>query len=257
MIGARAQGLALAIALLAGHPARAQNPPPPPPPPDSAARPSFTLNGLLLQPQRLRYDLAVVTADSTHMVGQRDVELRQTSLDAIPAWMVVETRTGTVPSSDTIYLSNLGLQPLRWTSALGLARLSIDFTPDSILGATSGPPGRHPIALPNRPDLLVGAPMMELALQILPLSLGRQDSVAMLFVDLGRSEIVPATITVDGEEELATAQGKVRCWTITLRAGDLSSRLWVSQANPVVVRTRQSLPGRPGVTLQQELTQRR
>jgi hypothetical protein len=257
LIGARARGLALAIVMLASYLAQAQNPPPPPPSPDTTPRPLFALNGLLLHPQRLRYDLTVVTADGGHVIGQRDVELRQTSLDAIPSWMVVETRTGTVPSNDTIYLSNLGLQPLRWTSVLGLARLSIDFTADSILGATSGPPGRHAIALPNRADLLVGAPMTELALQILPLSVGRQDSVAMLVVDLGRSEILPATISIDGEEDLVTVLGRVHCWTVTLMAGDLSTRLWVSTENPVVVRTRQSLPGRPGATLQQELTQRR
>lgn len=87
--------------------------------------------------------------------------------------------------------------------------------------------------------------------------MGREDSVSVLLVDLGRSEIVPAVIAVEGEEDVVTGLGRVHCWVVTLRARAAASRLWVSQSAPVVVRTQQALPGRPGTILQLELTQRR
>ena len=119
---------------------------------------------------------------------------------------------------------------LHWSSLLGLARMTVDFTDDSIVGATSGPPGRQTIRLANRGDLLVGAPMTEFALQGMQLAVGRQDSVTVLLIDLGQTRNrAPAVIAVDGEEDVVTPQGRVHCWVVTLRAGDAASRLWVSQ----------------------------
>jgi hypothetical protein len=255
--------VALACATLAA-PAHAQGTPPAPParaPSDTDslahAPPALGINGLLLRPQHLRYEMVTAVHDTAHVVGTRDVDLRSGSYGAFPAWIVSDVRGGRVPGADSVYFSTVDFRPLHWSSVLGDARLALEFTPDSIYGGTSGPTGNQNIALGNRGDLLANGTMVNLALELLPLTVGWQDSVSVLLVDLGTARIVPAVLTVDGEEDIAgPGGGRVHCRVVTLQAGTISARYWVSTVNPTVVRMRQELPDRPGEVFEQRLLSR-
>ncbi|MDE3217218.1 MAG: hypothetical protein KGO03_12490, partial [Gemmatimonadota bacterium] len=202
----------------------------------------------------LRYQMAVIASDSTHVVGIRTVSVTQGTYGAFPAWLIAQTRGGSVPATDTVYLSYVDLRPLHWTSTVGgRSRLALEFTGDSIYGGTSGPPGNQNIQLAEPHDLLAGAPMTELVLQLMPHGVGRMDSVSVLQVDLGSARIVPGAITVDGEQDVPSPRGPVHCWVVTLSTPLGSAHYWVAEDNPVVVRIRQDLPGMPGAVLEQRL----
>lgn len=225
-------------------------------PADTGQAPPRTLpvNGLLLRPRQLTYQMRVVYPDSTHVVGSRDVDIEHATYAAFPAWLIAETRTGSVPSTDSLYMSYVDLRPLHWTSVLGgRSRMAIEFTADSLYGGTSGPTGNQNIVLAHGRDLLAGASMTEVVLQLMPHSVGRVDSVSVLEVDLGASRIVPGALSVDGEQDLDTALGRFHCWVISLTTADGVVHYWVSESDPVVVQTQQELPHQPGVVFEQQL----
>lgn len=195
----------------------------------------------------------MVWPDSAHVIGTRSLDVTQSSYGAFPAWLLVQRRNGTVASTDTLYLSYVDLRPLHWTSVIGPSRLALEFTPDSIYGATSGPSGNQNISLPRPGDLLAGGPMTELVLQLMPHGVGRVDSVSVLEIDLGDHRIVRATLTVDGEQDVEAPLGRMHCWVVSLSTGDRTARYWVAEADPVVVQVRQDAPGLPGVVFEQRL----
>ncbi len=223
------------------------------PPADTLRPRALPVNGVLLRPQHLRYRMSMAWPDSSHVVGTRTLDVTQSSYGAFPAWLLVQRRDGSVPATDTLYLSYVDLRPLHWTSVIGPSRLALEFTADSIYGATSGPSGNQNIALPRAGDLLASAPMAELVLQLMPHGVGRTDSVSVLEIDLGSYRIVPGALTVDGEQDVDTPLGRMHCWVISLSAADRSARYWVSESNPVVVQIRQDAPGLPGAVFEQRL----
>jgi hypothetical protein len=231
----------------------------PPVPADSTPALPRTLpvNGLLLRAQHLRYEMNVVSADSTHVVGFRDVDLRQSTYGAFPAWLLVETRGGPVPTVDSLYLSYVDLRPLHWSAQIGRAHMALEFTADSVYGATTSPAGNQNIVRGHGHDLLAGDGMTAAVLQLMPHAVGRVDSVSVLTVDLGSAQILPGALSVDGEQDIDTPAGRRHCWVMSLSTPAGTVRYWVSEANPVVVQSRQVLPGRPGVDFLQTLISRR
>jgi hypothetical protein len=226
-------------------------------PADTAPPRTLPVNGLLLRPQHLSYDMQVLFPDSTHDVGMRYVDVEHATYTFFPAWVIADTRTGSVAAVDSLYLSYVDLRPLHWTSILGdRSRMAIEFTPDSLYGGTSGPSGNQTIAMAHGRDLLAGSAMTEVVLQLMPHGVGEIDSVTVIEVDLGASRIVPGAVSVDGEQDLDTAVGRVHCWVISLTTPDGTVRYWLSESDPVVVRTRQELPHDPGVIFQQTLVER-
>lgn len=248
----------LAAVAAAGRPAAAQDTtratPPVPADTDSLPPRALPVNGLLLRPQHLSYEMRVISPDSTQVIGTRNLDIEHSTYAAFPAWLIAETRMGSVPSTDTLYLSYVDLRPLHWTSVLGdQSRMAIEFTADSLYGGTSGPSGNQNIVLAHGRDLLAGASMTEVVLQLMPHSVGRVDSVSVLEVDLGASRIVPGVISVDGEQDIDTPLGREHCWVVSLTTPDGAVRYWVSESDPVVVQTRQELPNQPGVVFEQTL----
>jgi hypothetical protein len=251
-------GVAVAFA---PHAARAQDTTRSGPPArsDAEAAPPRTLpvNGLLLRPQHLTYEMRVVLPDSTQVLGTRDVTVEHATYAAFPAWLIAESRAGSVPSADSLYMSYVDLRPLHWTSILGgRSRMALEFTADSLYGGTSGPSGDQNIVLAHGRDVLAGVAMTEVVLQLMPHRVGRVDSVTVLEIDLGSSRIVPGALSVDGEQDLDTPLGRIHCWVISLTTADGVVRYWLSESDPVVVQSRQSVPDRPGVEFEQTLVWR-
>ncbi len=251
-------GLVALLCAAAAQPGRAQdttqNVLPPPADTDTVPPRALPVNGLLLSPEHLRYQMSVVTPDSTHLVGYRDVDVERSTYTAFPAWLIAETRGGAVPATDSLYLSYVDLRPLHWTSVLGgRSRMALEFTPDSVYGATSGPAGNQNIGLAHGRDLLAGMSMTDVVLQLMPHRVGRIDSVSVFEIDLGSAHIVPGVLSVDGEQDLNTPLGQQHCWVVSLTTPQAVGHYWVSETDPVVVQMQQEVPDRPGFVFQQQL----
>jgi hypothetical protein len=160
----RATGGAVLLALLlaSAHLSAAQDS-------SAAVRHPLPLDTSRVQPFRRTYDVFVHARDSIVVLGQREVVLSAATYAGLPAWLFVETRTGAVPSIESLYVAP-NLKPIHWSSALGPARLGVEFVGDSIYGATTAPTGRRNIVLAGRPDLLVSGAMAEAFLPLLPLA---------------------------------------------------------------------------------------
>lgn len=254
-------GLIALLCAAAAHVGRAQDTTrsavPAPADTDTVPPRSLPVNGLLLSPEHLRYQMSIVGPDSTHLVGYRDVDVQRSTYAAFPAWLISETRGGAVPATDSLYLSYVDLRPLHWTSVLGTrSRMALEFTPDSVYGGTSGPSGNQNIVLPHGRDLLAGMSMTDVVLQLMPHGVGRIDSVSVFEIDLGSARIVPGVLSVDGEQDLDTPMGRLHCWVVTLTTPDAVGRYWVSETDPVVVQMQQDVPGRPGSVFRQQLLAR-
>jgi hypothetical protein len=217
-----------------------------------AARHVLPLDVAKVQPYRRAFDIIVTTRDSAIVIGQREIALTAAEYSGAPAWLIVETRTGLVPSAESLYVAP-DMRPLHWSAALGAARLGAEFVGDSIYGATSGPGGRRNLVLQGggRPDLLVSTPMIEAILPLLPLTASWVDSAAVLSVDLASSAVIPVELTVIGEEDYVVDSATVRStWVIAVRAGERNVLYWVTKDSAEVLRMQQPLPAHVGQLLE-------
>lgn len=206
-----------------------------------------------LQPFRRSYDILIQSPDSTFVIGQRDVVLTASTYAGAPSWLLVETRSGAVPSVESLYVAP-DLRPIHWSSALGAARLGAQFVRDSIYGATSSPVGRQNIVLLGRPDLLASSAMVEALLPLLPLAIGWTDSVGVLAVDLSSSVVLPAELMVIGEEDLFVDSMTVRpSWVVALRTEPRYVLFWIDKETGATLRVQHLLPVRGGAVLEYRL----
>ncbi len=203
-----------------------------------------------LQPFRRFYDMVVHGADSAIVIGSREVTLNPATYAGAPSWLLVETRTGVVPSAESLYVAP-DMRPLHWSSSLGAARLGTAFVGDSIYGAVTGPRGKQNIVLAGRPDLLLSTPMISMLLPLLPLSRQWTDSAGVMAVDLASTTILPVELAVVAEEELVVDSTLSRpTWVVALRAGAHSALFWVDKDIPAVLRVQQPLPPHVGRLLE-------
>ena len=194
------------------------------------------------------YDMVVYAGDSAHVVGQRDIALTESAYAGQPAWLMVELRTGIVPSTDSLFLAP-DLRPLHWSSELGRSRLGAEFSGDSIFGVTVTPTARHNLILGSRPDLLVSTAMLELIVGVLPLSGEWSDSAALLAVDAGGAIVIPAELALTGTEQGVNGD-TTGVWLMAVRTERGELQLWIDKATGAVARVAQSLPAHVGTRLE-------
>lgn len=201
---------------------------------------------------RRTYDMLVHTRDSIVVIGQRSVALDTATYAGAPGWLLIETRTGVVASVESLYVAP-DLHPRHWSSALGAARLGVEFVGDSIYGASTSPMGRRNIVLAGRPDLLVSGAMAEAFLPLLPLTSTWTDSAGILAADIASSAIMPGELAVIGEENLAVDSTTQRAsWVVALRAGTASRSVlyWIDKETGAALRIEQPLPPHAGALLE-------
>ena len=233
--------VALALLMAATKSAAAQ---------DSVAthRHMLALDLTRLRPFARSYDMVVHIRDSAHVIGQRDVALMESAYAGHPAWLMVETRSGIVPSVDSLVLA-ADLRPVHWSSALGRSRFAAEFSGDSIFGATVTPTARRSLILGSRPDLVVSAAMLEMLVGLLPLSSEWSDSAALLAVDAGDALVVPAELAITGTEQ-GVASDSAGAWIMAVRADRGQLQLWIEKTSGIVARVEQSLPSHIGSRLE-------
>jgi hypothetical protein len=201
--------------------------------------------------------------DSARSLGERSVQLARTMYAGQQAWEIVETHgAGANASVDTLVTDYTTLMPLHWgatqqmptSGTMGAAaRVVIEFRADSMIGVISAPSGRRTIVAPMPGGALLTAAHTETALRALPIGAGWRDSVSVVVTDVAKTTVVPAAVTVTGEEQLLTTAGTYDCWVVLLATDVGQTRYWVAKADRIVVKTSQVLP-ESGDVLEYSLT---
>ena len=203
-----------------------------------------------IQPFHRSYDILVQTRDSMVVVGQRDVTMSAATYAGAPSWLIVEWRTGVVPAAESLYLAP-DVRPAHWSSAIGAARLGLEFVGDSIYGATTTPMGRQNVVLGARPDLLVSGAMAEALMPLLPLDSVWRDSVAVFAVDANSASIQPAELAVIGQEDLSVDSLTRRpSWVVALRSTSRQVLYWVDKETRATLRAEQAAAPHTGTLLE-------
>ena len=198
-------------------------------------------NGLLLRPGTLVYRLSSRRDTLVTPLGQRTVVVVETTFAGAPSWLIAESRTGTpVVTTDSLFLARADLSPTRWVATNGSAQLASSFSRDSMFVAMQSYQGRSSVVTPLPAGALLTAGMVERIVELLPLSVGFRAGATILLFEMGTPRAIPAELRVDGGEPVTLADRTVDCWVVTLRAGSLQERLWVSKEAPRVVKTEQT-----------------
>ena len=242
MSGRAGGAIALAL-LLANAPfGRAQD--------SLAVRVGFQVDTARLQPHRRLYDIVVQMRDSAVVIGQREVTLTHATYAGNPAWLLVETRSGVVPSSETLYVSP-EMRPLQWNSVLGAARLGVTFVGDTVFGAVTTPTGRQNLIIAAPGRLLVSETMAETLMPLLPLGIDWSDSTGVLTIDRAGGSVIASEMSVIGEEQVQVDSVVARpMWVVTVRSESRSVFLWVDRETGVVHRVQQPLPTHVGYLME-------
>ena len=244
----------LTLLLVASRVVGAQIPVPTPPPTPTPLPVALSLvlpeslppferpNGALLRPGTLRYQLSLRTPNGQSVpLGARTVVVTDSAIGGAVGWLIAESRTGTVvETTDSVYAARGDLTPARWTATIGRAQFAASFTRDSMFGAFQGYQGRSSFALPVPAGALLSAGMVERIAELLPLRVGYRAGAALVLVDGAGPRAVPAELVVDRIARVDASGGAVDCWVLSLRAGAVEERLWISVQGTRVVRTEQA-----------------
>jgi hypothetical protein len=204
--------------------------------PPRAGRP----NGALVRTGSLVYRLSSRRDTLFTPLGVRTVVVSEATMAGAPAWLIVESRTGTVvETSDSLYLARADLAPERWVAAIGRTQLAVSFARDSMFAAMQTYQGRTSFSAAVPPGTLLSGGMVDRVVELLPLQAGFRTETSLLLVDIGGPRTVPATVSVEREDPVALADRTVDCWVVLLQAGAIVERLWVTKESPQVVKTEQ------------------
>ncbi len=207
----------------------------------------LSLDVTRMRPFTRSYDMVVHVGDSAHVIGQRDVTLSESAYAGQPAWLLIETRSGIVPSIDSLFLA-ADIRPIHWSSELGKSRFGAEFSSDSIFGVTVTPSARRSLILGSRPDLLVSTAMIETIAALLPLTAEWSDSAAVLAVDAGDAIVIPAELAITGSDVSTTYT--TGAWIMAVRTERGQLQLWIEKSTGQAVRVEQALPTHVGTRLE-------
>ena len=246
---------ALAIALFARAVAAAQVPTTPPSP-DTAPAHRLALDVARLKPGTFAYAMTQTRDTLTTQLGERVVSVSLSMYANAPAFQLIETRSGLVPASDSLFVAPTDLHPIHWGAATGPAHLAAEFSGDTIFGGTEGPPGRNSFVLTPPGGVMASAAMFETALRLLPLQMGWRDSTNVLSITLAGARTLPAIIGVTAQDHVQVPAGTFDCWVVLATVPGAQATYWVTKTDPMVVRMT-LLPGGPlGGQLDYVLTRR-
>lgn len=187
-------------------------------------------------------------------LGVIELGVDSASYGGVPSWLLTESgRREETLVADSLWLDRASFRPRHWSAAIGSAGLALEFSRDTIYGATTSPLRRRSIVLAAPGDLLVNTAMTEVLLRLLPLGPGVADSLSVLVVDVGGAAVLPAKLTVTGEERIVVVAGVYDAWVVELETERGSATYWVRKDDPVVLRSDQRLPQLGGAILRREL----
>lgn len=215
----------------------------------------FRLDAGALRPGQFVYETTLARNSTTTVLGSRTVSVARTTYNAMPAWLLLETRSNDgIPSADSLVADVTGLHPIHWSSAQGLARLGAEFRGDTAFGATAAPSGRRSIVAVVPSGTMISSAMLETALRLLPLQTAWEDSTTALSITLGNTTIVPVRLAVIGEDRIQVPAGTFDCWVVAVHADAARGLYWVTKRDPEVVRSALDVPTLGGAQLVSALT---
>jgi hypothetical protein len=213
------------------------------------------IDGSRLQPSQFVYQTTLEQSASTTVVGTRTISVSPATYAGAPAWLLLETRSGdAIPAADSLIVNVGDLRPVHWSSPLGDARLSMEFRGDTAYGATSVPGGRRSIVAAVPSGSLINAAMLETVLRFLPLQTGWEDSAAVMTVSANGNALLPARLSVIGDDRVRVPAGTFDCWVVAVRADQARGLYWVTKQDPIVVRSTLDVPSLGGAQLVSALT---
>lgn len=235
---ARALAVALSLVCAAGATARAQA--------DSLSR-KLAFDPTTLKPGTFVYETSLERDASTTPLGTRTVSISQSPIAGAPAWLLLETRTGSgVPAADSLYVDPVTFRPIHWSSAIGQAKLAAEFQGDTLYAGTSAPPGRRSViaAVPQR--TIASSAMLETMLRLLPLQNAWEDSTNTLSLSLSGLVVYPTRLAVIGEDRVHVGAGDFDCWVVSVHTDVSRGLYWVTKSDPIVVRSTLDVPALGG-----------
>ncbi|MEO8562393.1 MAG: hypothetical protein ABI601_09985 [bacterium] len=211
--------------------------------PDSIA-PYGRVDGALLRPASYTYQLTLVRNAVQTPLGVRAVQISESNAGGVPGWLIAESRTGSaVPTTDSLWVSRTDLSPARWAATIDRTQLGVSFSRDSAFGAVQSYRGRASFAAAVPAGALLTGGMVERVIELLPLREGYRAAASLLLFDLATPRALDAEIAVERAERTRVGSVDMDCWVVTLRAGVLTQRLWVTRDAPRVVKSEQATAG--------------
>jgi hypothetical protein len=212
----------------------------------------------LRMPRAMQYDVMVSSDSGTRHVGWFTVWIYDVVFAGRPAWEISERRESHAPfpvrvSQDSLILSRDLLQPLRWEAAAGDAKIVAAFANDSVYGGATAPASRITFTVAAPPALVTSEGSLDVTLRASPLAPGWIAEVPMLVADLGGARIVPLHLAVERDEVVDVPAGRFDAWVVTASAGGSGRTIWVDKRSGVVVKTLESPPYMPGMTVERSL----
>jgi hypothetical protein len=195
-------------------------------------------NGMLMHPDTATYTLELRRDTVLVPLGARTVVVSASTLGGVPDWLVAESRTGTaIATYDSLHLRRVDLALVRWTARNGVSQLAVSFTADSMFAALQDYQGRGSFAAGIPPGALITPAMVDRLLALVPLGVGYRSGASLVNIEERGPQAVPATISVEGEEQVMLGAQQVDCWLVVLRTPTTEKRYWVQKSPQRVVKT--------------------
>jgi hypothetical protein len=195
-------------------------------------------NGMLMHPDTATYTLELRRDTVLVPLGARTVVVSASTMGGVPDWLVAESRTGTaIATYDSLHLRRVDLAPVRWTARNGVSQLAVSFTADSMFAALQDYQGRGSFAAGIPPGALITPAMVDRLLALVPLGVGYRSGASLVNIEERGPQAVPATISVEGEEQVMLGAQQVDCWLVVLRTPTTEKRYWVQKSPQRVVKT--------------------
>lgn len=226
---------------------------------DTVATPGLSPDSTRLRAFQREYEMLAVTGDSMAQLGIRRVSASPAQLGGMTVWLLVETRTGIVPATESLYVSSGG-RPLQYSATLGASRLTLAFARDSVLGAVTTPLGRRNFVSATPAGLVPTTAMLEFLVPALSLTADRADSIAVFAVDHETIALARGELAVIGEDVVGVSgspgEAATRpAWIVAARApGPRTLLVWVDKGDGTVLRMQQPLPVHSASLLEYRLT---
>ena len=203
-----------------------------------------------LRSGQFTYQATLESGSGTTIIGTRTVTISPATYAGSPAWLLFEARTGDgIGASDSLFLDFTSLRPVHWSSTLGEARVAAEFRSDTAFGGVTSPVGRRSMVLGMPDRTLVNATMLETMLRLAPLQTVWEDSTSMLSIALGDNAVLPARMSVIGDDRVRVPAGTFDCWVVSVHADQGRGLYWVTKQNPIVVRSAVDVPTLGGAQL--------
>lgn len=207
-----------------------------------------------LRPGQFVYQTTLEGAVATSVIGTRTVTVSATTYVGAPAWLLLETRTGSGGAVDSLLTDIANLHPVHWSSTLGEARVAAEFRGETMYAGLSSPAGRRSMMSAVPSSSLVSAAMLETVLRLVPLHMAWEDSATTLSVSLDGNTVLPTRLSVIGEDDVRVPAGQFDCWVVAVHADTARGLYWVTKRDPMVVRSALDVPLLGGAQLVNALT---